>query len=333
MDPHQAIEISGAALRASITPFGGYLTRLRVGNGRDVVLAHGNAEGRITDECHLGCLVGRHAGRIQSGGFELDGWHHQLPCNAEGSHLHGGLTGFGACTWEVRQVGARHLSLGLRSEDGHENYPGTLDVQARFSIVGASTLRLELEAEADRATLCSLTWHPYFNLAGHAGGHVGAHRIQLEADHYLPLSTTYCPTGEILDVTGSPFDLRRPQRMNVGMVAEHPQIRLAEGYDHYFPIRGEGMRRAARVEAPDERVAMELWTTQPGVQFYTGNSLHVREHGKQQECYGRYDGFCLEPQGWPDASNHRLFPNNELRRGQRYLQVIEYRFEVAGRPA
>jgi aldose 1-epimerase len=332
VDPQQAIEISGAALRASITPFGGYLTRLRVGNGRDVVLGHGNPEGRVTDDCHLGCLVGRHAGRIHAGSFELDGWHHQLPCNGEGAHLHGGRTGFGARVWEVREASARHVELGLVSEDGHENYPGTLDVRARISVVGDSTLRLDLEAWTDRATLCSLTWHPYFNLAGHAGGHVGAHRIMLEADEFLPLSTTHCPTGEVLDVTDTPFDLRRPQRMNVGMVAEHPQIRFAGGYDHYFPIRGEGLRRAARVEAPDERVVMEVWTTQPGVQFYSGNALHVRAHGKQQRAYGHYDGFCVEPHGWPDASNHRRFPSNELRPGERYAHVVEYRFEVPGRP-
>lgn len=333
MDPHQPIEISGRALRASITPFGGYLTRLRVANGRDVVLAHGDPEGRITDECHLGCIIGRHAGRISGGNFELDGWHHQLPCNATDSHLHGGLTGFGAQVWDVLETGPRHLVLGLESPDGHENYPGRLTVRARIEIDEPATLRITFEAETNRPTICSLTWHPYFNLAGHAGGHVGAHRVSIDGDRYLPVGQDHCPTGELESVEGTPFDLRRPRRLNVRMVAGHPQIRLVEGFDHYYVLPGEGLRRAARVESPDERLTMEVWTTQPGLQFYTGNTLHVRRHGKQEEHYGRYDGFCLEPQGYPDASTCPRFPGNELRPGERYEQVIEYRFDVHDRSA
>lgn len=331
MDPHQAIDISSGALRASITPYGGYLTRLRVAGGGDIVLAHGDEEGRVTDDCHLGALVGRHAGRIRAGSFELDGWHHQLVCNATDAHLHGGIRGFGNREWDVRDVGAHHLVLGLLSEDGDENYPGRLDVEARFEVVEERTLRLTFDATTTRPTLCNLTWHPYFNLAGHAGGHVGRHRVTVDADHYLPLATDMCPTGEIASVDGTPFDLRTPSRLGTGMVAEHPQIRMVEGYDHYLIVGGEGLRRAVRLEAPDDRIAMEVWTTQPGVQFYTANSLHLRRHGKQDEQYSRYDALCIEPQGYPDASNHPTFPNNELRPGEHYHQMIEYRFEVARR--
>ena len=330
MDPHQPIDISGSALRASVTPWGGYLTRLRVANGRDLVLAHGHPEGRELDDAHLGCIVGRNAGRIGGGRFELDGWPHQLPCNARDAHLHGGLTGFGARIWEVLEAGSRHLVLGLDSPDGHENYPGQLEVRARISIEGESTLRIVFDARTSRPTLCNLTWHPYFNLAGHAGGHIGAHRIRIEADHWVPLRNDFCPTGEILPVDDTPFDLRTPRRMNTGMVAGHAQTRLVEGFDHYFPIAGAGLRRMAFVEAPDARVTMEVWSTQAGVQFYTGNSLHLPRHGKHDERYGRHDGFCLEPQGWPDASNHRAFPGNELRPGEHYQRTIEYRFAVRG---
>jgi aldose 1-epimerase len=328
LDPHQPIEISGTALRAGITPYGGYLTRLCVANGRDVVLAHGDARARSTDPCHLGCIVGRHAGRIGAGTFELDGWHHRLPCNAENAHLHGGATGFGACVWDLHEVGPRHLLLGLESPDGHENYPGRLRVRARIEIDEPATLRMTFEAESSRPTLCSLTWHPYFNLAGHAGGHVGTHCVCIESDRYLPLRPDFCPTGDTLDVAGTPFDLRSPRRLAGGLAAEHPQIRLAGGFDHYFPIRGSGLRPAARVESPDERVAMELWTTQPGVQFYTANTLRLRGRGKQEESYGRHEAFCLEPQGYPDASNCPAFPGNELRPGETYRHVIEYRFDV-----
>jgi len=331
MDPHQAIELSSSALRASITPWGGYLTRLRVANGRDVVLAHRDEAGRKFDEQHLGCLVGRSAGRIRGGMFELDGWHHQLPCNGTDAHLHGGLTGFGACEWTPVNQTASMLELELVSPAGHENHPGTLEVRARFSIVEETRLRLELTAVTDRATLCNLTWHPYFNLAGHQAGHVGTHHVSIEADHYLPLARDHCPTGDVLEVADTPFDLRSPVRMQTGMVSGHPQIVLAEGYDHFFPIRGEGLRRAARVVAPDGRVAMELHTDQPGVQFYTGNSLHLPEGAKAERGYRRHDGFCLEAQGYPDAPNHRAFPDSDLRPRTTYRRVIEYRFETPGR--
>jgi aldose 1-epimerase len=329
VDPHQPIDISGDALRASITPYGGYLTRLRLGNGRDVVLAHADQYGREADEQHLGCLVGRVANRLRGGMFELDGWHHQVPCNATDSHLHGGITGFHRQVWTVADQGGRHLELRLVSPAGHENYPGTLTVTARFSVEGAATLRLSMHAETDAPTPCNLTFHPYFNLAGHAGGHVGAHRIAIDASRWLPMATDLCPTGDVVAVDDTPFDLREPRRMNTGMVSSHPQIKLAEmGYDHYFLVDGEGLRRAARVDSPDGRIGLELWTDQAGLQFYTGNTLNLLKGGKQEERYRRYDGFCLEPQAWPDAPNHHHFPNFILRPGESYDWVTEYRFTV-----
>ena len=162
---------------------------------------------------------------------------------------------------------------------------------------------------------------------------MGRHRVTIDADHYLPLGSDMCPTGKIAIVDDTPFDLRSSSRLGTGMVAEHPQIRLVEGYDHYFPINGEGLRRAVRLEAPDDRIAMEVWTTQAGVQFYTANTLLLRRYGKQDKTYSRYDAVCVEPQGYPDASNHPAFPDNELRPGEPYHHVTEYRFEVADRAA
>ena len=331
MNPHHAIELSSSALRASITPWGGYLTRLCVDDDRDLVLSHRHEAARILDQQHLGCLVGRHAGRIRGGLLELEGRRHQLPCNSADAHLHGGLTGFGAREWTPVDQGPSRLELELFSPAGHESYPGNLRARARFSIVEETRLRLELTAVTDRTTLCNLTWHPYFNLSGHQAGHIGDHVVTIDADHYLPLARDHCPTGEVLDVTGTPFDLRRPARMQAGMAAGDPQIVLAAGYDHFFPVRGEGLRRAARVVAPDERVAMELYTDQAGVQFYTGNGLHLPEGARADRGYRRHDGFCLEAQGYPDAPNHRAFPDNDLRPGTIYRKIIEYRFEAPGR--
>lgn len=327
LDPHEGIELRSSGLRARITPFGGYLTHLELADGRDVVLAHDHAAARSFDDQHLGCLIGRCANRIRSGMFELDGWHIQLPCNGSDSHLHGGLTGFGSQRWGVLARDAKTLRLQLRSPDGHENYPGNLVADARISIEGDTTLRLELEARTDRPTLCNLTWHPYFNLGGHAARQIGAHRILVEADGWLPMGNDLCPTGEIADVTGTPFDLRTLTPMRDGLASAHGQIRLAEGFDHCLLIRGEGLRRAARVEAPDGQVAMEVWSTQPGLQFYTGNGLTLPKGGKEGVRYRRHDGFCLEAQGLPDAPNHANFPTTMLRPGETYRQIIEYRFE------
>lgn len=326
--PHEGIELSGKQLRAQITPFGGYLARLELADGRDVVLAHADPSVRSFDDQHLGCLIGRCANRIRSGMFELDGWHIQLPCNGSDSHLHGGITGFGSRPWDVIDQSATTLWLQLRSPDGHENYPGNLVADARFSLTGDATLRLELEAVTDRATLCNLTWHPYFHLGGHAAGPVAEHRIMIEADSWLPMGNDNCPTGEIADVTDTPFDLRKATTMRTGLESTHAQIRLAEGFDHCFLIRGEGLRRAARVESPDGQVAMEVWSTQPGLQFYTGNSLTLPKGGKDGARYRRREGFCLEAQGLPDAPNHSAFPSTILRPGETYRQVIEYRFEL-----
>ena len=335
-DPHQGIELRGGNLRAQITPFGGYLTRLELADGRDVVLAHESAAARSFDDQHLGCVVGRCANRIRGGMFELDGWHLQLPCNSHDSHLHGGLTGFGSQVWEVVERDAATLLLRLRSPDGHENYPGNLVAEARFSISGSAsssasgdaTLRLELDAVTDKATLCNLTWHPYFQLDGHGAGPIDEHRIMIEADSWLPMGNDHCPTGEVADVADTPFDLRTAHAMRRGLESKHAQIRLAEGFDHCFLIRGEGLRRAARVNSPDGQVAMEVWSTQPGLQFYTGNGLSLQRGGKDGASYRRREGFCLEAQGLPDAPNHRHFPSTILRPGERYRQIIEYRFEL-----
>lgn len=312
---------------ASVSNWGGYLLELRPFGDRDVVLAHADDGGRRGDGLHLGCLIGRHANRIRDGAFEIDGWQHQLPCNAGNNHLHGGHAGFHQRSWRIIDRGSRALELGLRSPSGDEGYPGNLDVVARITLPAAQTLRLEFEAVTDAPTPVSLTWHPYFNLDGHASGSAGGHRIRIDADHYLPMTGEFCPSGEIALVDGTPFDLRRPVVIDEALQARHPQLVLAEGFDHCFVLRGEGLRRAARLEAPSDGLAMEVWTTQPGLQFYTANTLMLPRGGKDGARYHRLSGICLEPQGLPDAPNHPNFPSSILRPGQRYQQIIEYRFE------
>lgn len=318
----------GRGLRARISNWGLYLTELWPNGQRDVVLSHADDGGRRGDGLHLGCIIGRHANRIRDGSFELDGWQHQLPCNAGNNHLHGGHAGFHQQFWDVvtRQTDAAHLRL--RSPNGQEGYPGNLDVDAKLSLPTDHCLRLELLAVTDAPTPVNLTWHPYFNLMGHASGKVGQHRIQIDADHFLPMTSEFCPSGQILPVDNTPFDLRRTQTIAPLLQSRHPQLLVGEGFDHCFLIRGAGLRRAARLQAPDGSLAMEVWSTQPGLHFYTANTLMLPRGGKDGARYRRLSGVCLEPQGLPDAPNHDHFPSTILRPGQRYQQIIEYRFEV-----
>lgn len=323
------IELSrGQGLRARISNWGVYLTELCPDGERDVVLSHTDDGGRRGDGLHLGCIIGRHANRIRDGSFELDGWQHQLPCNAGNNHLHGGHAGFHQKSWEVVTRDAERAHLRLHSPNGEEGYPGNLDVDAIISLPDTHSLRLELTAVTDAATPVNLTWHPYFNLDGHGSGSTADHRIEIDADAFLPMTSEFCPSGEIMAVDGTPFDLRKPQTIGPLLASRHPQMVLGEGFDHCFLIRGSGLRRAARLEASDASLAMEVWSTQPGLQFYTGNTLMLPRGAKQGARYRRLSGLCLEPQGLPDAPNHDHFPSSILRPGERYRQIIEYRFEV-----
>ena len=359
------------SLRARISPWGLYLTHLWPDGQRDVVLGHADPDARRADRQHLGCVVGRHANRIRNSAFALDGWRHELGRNAGDHHLHGGHGGFGQQPWRLTEQAADRARFVLLSPHGQEGYPGNLQVTATLSLPAAQVLRLQLDAVTDAPTPVNLTWHPYFNLDGHKSGTAGSQRILIEADHYLPMAEDFCPTGEILAVDGTPFDLRgrdesgaepavdpatrvaaddlserptdadasgesgetaTPLPRNAGRIEDqlsshHPQLRLAGGFDHCFVVSGTGLRRAARLESADGQLAMEVWSTQPGIQFYTGNSLAL-DHGKDGARYQARSGVCLESQGFPDAPNHAHFPSTILRPGEVYHQVIEYRFEV-----
>lgn len=318
---------SGRGLRAQIANWGGYLTALCPDGSRDVVLAHADDSGRRGDDLHLGCLIGRQANRLRGGSFELDGRRYQLPCNAGSSHLHGGPAGFHQQYWDIVTREPERAHLRRRSPDGEAGYPGNLDVDAIISLPDAHSLRLEWTATTDAPTPVNLTWHPYFNLAGHASGPATDHRIQIDADAFLPMTDEFCPSGEIMPVDGTPFDLRETRVIGALLESRHPQMLLAGGFDHCFLIRGAGMRRAARLEAPDASLAMEVWSTQVGLQFYSGNTLTLPQGAKQHAPYRQRWGICLEPQGLPDAPNHAHFPSSILRPGERYQQIIEYRFE------
>jgi aldose 1-epimerase len=277
---------------------------------------------------HFGCLVGRCANRIRDSRFELDGAPVVLTANLGRHHLHGGALGFGRALWEAevaREPGGPVLRLRHESPDGDEGYPGRLRAEVEVRLRGGE-LGVRTRAETDAPTLVNLVHHPYFDL-GDAGDVLG-HVLRLDAARFTPVDADLVPTGEVRPVAGSAFDFRAGKPIGRDLRADDEQLRLAGGYDHNFALDGTPgtLRPAARVEEPRSGRVLEILTTQPGVQLYTGNSLDGSLVGRGGRRYGRHAGLCLETQRFPDAPHHPHFPSAVLRPGERYQEETRFRF-------
>lgn len=327
----------GRGQRAEITNFGGALVGLfvpdRNGAVDDVVLGYDNLEGYKKCTKSLGVIVGRHANRIEDAAFTIGGVTYQLAANNGKNHIHGGPKGFGKVIWQPKivqgQIGEA-LELSYFSRNGEEGYPGNLQVQVTYSATSTGGLRLDYLAETDQDTVVNLTNHAYFNLAGQGRGCIYDHELELYADFFTPISVECLPTGEIFKVDGTPFDFRTKTLMGARIDADHEQIRAGHGYDHNWVIRqtGESLAKAARVEhAPTGRV-LEVWTTKPGIQFYSGNFLDETVRGKGGVPHPRRSGFCLETQYFPNSLRFPHFPSAILRAGERYEHSTIYQFSV-----
>jgi len=311
-------------LSVSITNYGGAITTLRVpdrnGVMGDIVLGYETLADYVHNPRYLGALIGRHANRIGLGKFSLDGVAYQLDQNNGANHLHGGFAGFDKRVWQATEE-TNALRLTYLSVDGEENYPGNLNATATYSL-SEGVLRIEYRATTDKATIVNLTNHSYFNLKG--AGTILDHELTLFADSFTPVSEELVPTGEIRSVADTPMDFRLGKRLG-GEIE-----RVPGGYDHNFVLNDwdGALRPAARLyEATTGRV-LELLTTQPGLQFYSGNFLDGSLTGKSGVVYEKYAGLCLEPQHFPDAPNHANFPSTVLRPGEEYAQTTELRFLV-----
>lgn len=274
----------------------------------------------------LGAIVGRVANRIANGRFTLEGKEYQVPANNGPNALHGGPCGFDTRNW-TPHADEHGVTFSLFSDDGDQGFPGTLHARVRYSLEG-STVRIETQATTDMTTVVSLANHTYFNLAGEGSPSILEHELSLEADAFTPVNATQIPTGEIRSVVGSPFDFRMPRRIGDHIDADNEQIRAGSGYDHNFVVRGEpGVLRpvATLYEASCGRV-LEVSSTEPGVQFYSGNFLDGGVTGISGRPYGRRSGLCLETQGFPDAVNQPKFPSVVLLPGRRYLSRTEWTF-------
>jgi aldose 1-epimerase len=321
-----------------ITNQGGYILSIvagdRDGRAADVALGYPSLAGYLADEAYLGCLVGRYANRIANATFVLDGRRHALRAN-EGPHsMHGGRRGFDKRVWAARVVtgpDGEGLELRYVSPDGEEGYPGMLTATVVHSLTADGGLRLDYSAATDAPTVVNLTSHAYFNLGGEGSPTVLDHLLQVEADEYTPIDASKIPTGAIAGVDGTPLDFRRPVPIGSRIDAVHDQLRHAGGYDHNFVVRGEAgsLRLAARVTDEKSGRVLEVLTTQPGVQIYSGNLLDGTIRGKSGRPYANRSGLCLEPQHFPDSPNQPRFPSVVLRPGEVFRETTVYRLTVA----
>ena len=305
----------------SITNYGGAITSLKTpdrnGHFEDIVLGFETLDEYLVNPRYFGALIGRHANRIARGRFSLNGVEYQLPCNNGANHLHGGFSGFDKRDWTVREDG-NTLHLTYFSKDGEEGYPGNLTAFVDYTLLD-NELRIDYRATTDRDTIVNLTNHSYFNLRGE--GTILDHELTLNADHFIPVCSDLIPTGEIKAVAGTAWDFRCGKAIGSDLDA-------AGGYDHNFVLNDwDGtLRSAARLyEATTGRV-LEILTTEPGIQFYSGNFLDGSFTGKNGFVYEKYTGLCLEPQHFPDAPNHPSFPSTTLRAGEEYKHTSVYRF-------
>ncbi|UCF21581.1 MAG: galactose mutarotase [Gemmatimonadota bacterium] len=321
--------------RARITDYGGIVTHLfvpdRNGELADVVLGYDSLADYLRDSSYFGAIVGRYANRIARGKFTLEGVEYSLAVNNGPNHLHGGLRGFDKVVWEAEpysNADEAGLRLTYVSPDGEEGYPGRLTATVTYALDNQNQLRIDYSAEADQPTIVNLTHHGYFNLAGEASGDILGHELTLAASRFTPIDSTLIPTAELVPVTGTPLDFRRPTSIGARIGDAHEQLRYAGGYDHNFVLdeAGGSLRLAARVYEPSSGRVMEVYTTQPGIQFYSGNFLDGSDVGKGGVPYEHRTGFCLETQHFPDSPNKPEFPSTVLRPGEEYTSTTIYRF-------
>lgn len=337
----EAVELSNAnGMSARIITLGAAIQALNVrdatGKSADVVLGYNTAAEYLDKPQYFGVTVGRYANRIAEGKFTLDGKSYQLATNDGPNHLHGGKQGFDKVLWTIDQVKSgspASVVMSYTSPDGEEGYPGTLKVTATYSLNDENELRIDYRATTDKPTIVNITNHAYFNLAGEASNEgILDHRLMLAADAYTPVDGTLIPTGERRAVAGTPFDFRQPTAIGARVRdGRDEQLRFGRGYDHNFVVNGSAgqMRLAARLEHVSSKRVMELLTTAPGVQFYSGNFLDGTSVGKGGHIYRMGDGLCLEPQVFPDAPNQKDFPSARLDPGQTYNNSMILRFSIS----
>ena len=325
-------------MQVSITNFGATVVSImapdKAGKMADVALGYDNLAGYELNKNYLGVLVGRYGNRIAHGKFSIDGTEYTLAKNNGDNSLHGGIKGFNKAMWEAKDVskgGEAAVEMKYVSKDGEEGYPGNLSVTVVYTLTNKNELKIDYSATTDKKTVVNLTNHTYFNLAGQGNGDILKHELMINADTFTPVDSGLIPTGELKKAEGTPFDFRKATAIGARIDANDEQIKLGGGYDHNFVLNRKaatGLSLAARVSDPTSGRTMEVWTTEPGVQFYTGNFLDGSFRGKGGSAYQKRTAFCLETQHFPDSPNHPSFPTTLLKPGEKYHTTTVYKFEA-----
>src|SRR6476659_8307183 len=324
-------------MEAKITNYGAIVTSLtapdRNNSFADVVLGFNNLDSYLKGHPYFGAIVGRYGNRIAKGRFTLNGVEYKLAVNNGENTLHGGIKGFDKVVWtgkEMKTKAGPAVVLTYLSKDGEEGYPSTLNVRVVYTLTNNNELKIEYSATTDKDTVTNLTHHSYFNLAGEGNGDILNHRVVLRANSFIPTDAGSIPTGEIRNVAGTPFDFRKANTVGERINNDDEQLKFGNGYDHTWVIDGRmgALRQAAVVYEPTTGREMEVWTTEPGVQFYTGNFLDAAIIGKSGKPYPRRSGLCLETQHYPDSPNKPNFPTTTLRKGAVYHSTTIYRFSA-----
>jgi aldose 1-epimerase len=299
----------------------------------DVVVGHDAMEGYLTRSRFFGAVVGRYGNRIANGRFTLDGHTYQLTQNNGTNHLHGGTRGFDKIVWDAKvTTDPRGPSVAFThtSPDGHEGYPGKLAARVVYTLTSDNSLVVEYSATTDKPTIVNMTQHTYWNLGGDGSGKIVDHLLTINADRFTPVDSTVIPTGELAPVEGTPFDFRKATPIGARIDADHPQIKIASGYDHNYALNrtGDGLEQVIRVVDPKSGRTMDISTTEPGVQFYSANKLDDSYIGKSGHVYNARTAYCLETQHYPDSPNKPNFPSPVVRPGKPYQSTTVFKFGV-----
>ncbi len=323
-------------VQVGITNFGGRVVSLvvpdKAGKPTDIVLGYDSLEHYLTKpEAYFGALIGRYGNRIGGASFKLNDVTYPLSANDGKNTLHGGPAGFHNKIWNAKQVDAHTLELTYLSEDGEEGYPGNLNVKVTYTLTDNNELKIDYEAETDKATVVNLTNHAYFNLNGQGDSTITDHLLQIDASKYSAVDSTLIPVGAPVDVAGTPFDFRSLKQIGKDINAQDAQIKNGLGYDHNFVLdktSANAMTKAATVQSVKTGIQMDVYTTEPAIQFYSGNFLNGTLVGKQNKSYGYRSAFCLETQHYPDSPNQPAFPSTTLEPGKKYQTSTIYKFSV-----
>ncbi len=326
-----------AGMQIKALNYGGIITELwapdQTGRFQDVILGHNHIQGVLADTYYLGAVIGRYANRIAGGTFSLDGKVYRLSRNSSGQHLHGGNKGFDKLVFEaavLEQASGESLALQYLSKDGEEGYPGNLELTIRYELTDNNEFTIDYSAVTDKRTVINLTNHMYFNLSAGTSNDILDHELLINAARFTPVDANLIPTGELLPVNGTPLDFNTPTAIGARINHRYPQMKLAGGYDHNYVLNGQpgALKLAARVYEPGSGRLLEISTTEPGIQFYSGNFLDGTVTGKNGRVIGRRSGLCLEPQHFPDSPNQSGFPTTILDPGQVFHSQTTYRFSI-----